>query len=706
MKTKKKVLITGISGLLGNNLAHCLKDQYSILGLYYQHACSIDGIALKKLDLTDPGQAKSLVDEFQPDVLIHCAALSNIEYCEANQDLAYKSNVLATRYLVEALARRDCHFIYISTDAIYDEQTHLINEEHAVIPSNYYAQTKIEAEKEASKHPNTLILRTNIFGWNIQNKFSLGEWVINELSNRNRIKGFQDAQFSSIYTFELAKMIDKAIQKNIKGTYNAASRTHLSKYQFARQIAKRFQLDEQLIDSTSIDDFDFKAKRRKFMALDTTKIQQALDAQCPTMEECIELFYQDYQKGVPSQIKQGQLADIYPKLDSIPYGRQSITQEDIDAVVSVLKSSNLTQGPKINELETALAKVCSSKHTLVVNSGTSALHIACLAAGVTAGDEVITSPNTFVASANCAVYCGARPVFADIDLKTYNIIPSEIEKKITAKTKAIIPVHFAGQSCDMEAIKKIVTAKEKAFGKKIYIIEDASHALGSKYKNSEVGSCQYSDMAIMSFHPVKHITTGEGGAVLTNDAKLYKTLKKLRSHGITNDDDELFQAKPGTWYYEQQLLGFNYRLTDIQSALGLSQLKKLPSFIERRREIANKYHAIFKNTPHIVLPASVPDSVSNFHLFVLLIDFEAIKMSRKAFMQKLRDKHIITQVHYIPVVMQPFYTKTFQTNVDDYPNMKKYYSQCLSIPLFPAMSDQDVTTVFNLIHSLITTGDV
>ncbi|MBW1806295.1 MAG: aminotransferase class I/II-fold pyridoxal phosphate-dependent enzyme, partial [Deltaproteobacteria bacterium] len=268
----------------------------------------------------------------------------------------------------------------------------------------------------------------------------------------------------------------------------------------------------------------------------------------------------------------------------IPYGRQYIDEDDIQAVTEVLRSEWLTQGPNTVEFESALCEIVGAGYAVAVNSGTSALHIACLAAGVKDGDEIITSSITFVASANCTVYCGGKPVFADIDPKTYNISPGEIEKRITDKTKAIIPVHFAGQSCDMEAIQQIVNDAEKKYGHKIYIIEDACHALGSKYKGNEAGSCEFSDMAVMSFHPVKHITTGEGGVVFTNDEKLDMKLKRLRSHGITSDPEEFFskdlafqpsafslQPSVNPWYYEQQVIGYNYRITNIQCALGLSQ---------------------------------------------------------------------------------------------------------------------------------------
>ena len=298
------------------------------------------------------------------------------------------------------------------------------------------------------------------------------------------------------------------------------------------------------------------------------------------------------------------------------------------------------------------------------------------------------------------MYCGAKPVFADIDAKTYNILPGEIEKKITERTKAIIPVHFAGQSCDMEAIVNIVKTAEKKYGRKIYIIEDACHALGSLYKNSKLGSCTFSDMTTMSFHPVKHITTGEGGIVLTNDDTLYKKLQRYRSHGITNDPNEL-QSNPGMWYYEQIDLGYNYRITDIQCALGISQLSKLPSFLQRRREIVDKYNEAFQDIDNIRIPFESKDCDSNLHLYVLQIDFDRIGLQRNQFMLALRSKRIASQVHYIPVYSHPYYRNKFQYKSEEYLNNEEYYKKCLSIPLFPNMSNKDVEKVINAIIHLV-----
>ncbi|RJQ23933.1 MAG: UDP-4-amino-4,6-dideoxy-N-acetyl-beta-L-altrosamine transaminase [Nitrospiraceae bacterium] len=401
----------------------------------------------------------------------------------------------------------------------------------------------------------------------------------------------------------------------------------------------------------------------------------------------------------------------------IPYGRQWIDDDDIKAVVDVLRSNFITQGPKIDEFERVLAESCGAKYAVAVNSGTSALHIACLAAGTGKGDDVITSPITFIASANCAAYCGSRPVFADINTRTYNISVSKIEKKITDRTKIIIPVDFAGQSADMEPVYILAKEKGKEFNKKIFVIEDSSQAQGSYYKGKAVGSCAFSDMTVMSFHPVKHITTGEGGAVLTNDEELYWKLRKFRNHGITNipgdfvNREEAFQHVEGElsealnpWYYEQIDLGYNYRITDIQCALGISQMKKLNRFIKRRREIVSMYNEFFGRIENIQTPYESPDCDSNFHLYILLVEWARFGTTRAKFMAGLKKKGVHTQVHYIPVHTQPFYRKNFGTGWGDCPNAEEYYRKCLSIPIYPAMTDDDIKNVAEAIRGTLNAG--
>ncbi len=378
----------------------------------------------------------------------------------------------------------------------------------------------------------------------------------------------------------------------------------------------------------------------------------------------------------------------------IPYGRQWIDEEDIQAVIEVLRSDFLTTGPKIKEFEQKFAEAVGAKYAVAVSNGTAALHAACYAAGIVEGDEVIVTPITFAASANCILYRGGVPVFADIDPKTYNIAPKEIRKKITAKTKAIIPVHFTGQPCDMDEINKI--AKEY----NLMVIEDAAHALGTKYKGRRIGSI--SDMTTFSFHPVKHITAGEGGMITTNDQELYHQLMLFRSHGITRNKELLHNKEEGPWYYEQLDLGYNYRITDIQCALGLSQLKKLEKFVARRKEIVAQYNQAFKEIEGVVIPYQDKYADSSWHLYVIQLELDKLKVGRKEIFEALKELNIGVNVHYIPVYYFPYYQKLgYQKGLC--PNAEHLYERMITLPLFPQMTDVDVERVINSVSRVLGT---
>jgi len=371
----------------------------------------------------------------------------------------------------------------------------------------------------------------------------------------------------------------------------------------------------------------------------------------------------------------------------IPYGRQWIEQDDIDAVVDVLKSDYVTTGPAVEQFEKTVAKYVGAKYAVAIANGTAALHAACYAAGIGPGDEVITTPITFAASANCALYCGATPVFADIEEDTYNIDPKEIEKKITEKTKAIVAVHFTGQPCKMDEIHTI--AKKH----KLVVIEDAAHALGADYKGKRVGSM--SDMTTFSFHPVKHITTGEGGMIVTNSKKLYDKLILFRSHGITRDAKKLVKNEGG-WYYEQQDLGYNYRITDIQCALGTSQMKKLDKFVERRRAIAKRYDEAFKDIPEIICPVQAEGCNNSWHLYVI----QVLGRKRKNVFDDLRAVNIGVNVHYIPVYKHPYYQKNGYEKVLC-PNAEQYYERAISLPMYPLLSEEEQEYVIEQVIKVV-----
>lgn len=377
----------------------------------------------------------------------------------------------------------------------------------------------------------------------------------------------------------------------------------------------------------------------------------------------------------------------------IPYGRQDISDEDINAVVEVLKSDFLTQGPCVPEFERVIADYVGVKHAIAVNSATSALHIACLALGLKKGDWLWTSPNTFVASANCALYCDASVSFVDIDPQTYNMSVSALQAKLTAAKaegklpKVVVPVAFAGQSCDMEAIHKL--SKEFGFA----IIEDSSHAIGGNYQGSKIGNSKFADITILSFHPVKIITTAEGGMALTNSAELAEKMQLFRSHGITRDSDKMTKEAEGGWYYQQVDLGLNYRMTELQAALGVSQLKRIDGFVERRHELAKRYHTAFDGIP-VTVPLQDASGYSALHLYPLIVNESAL---RKPLFDYLREKDIGVNVHYIPVHTQPYYQQLGH-KIGDYPVSEAYYARAISIPMYSTLSDEEQDYVIKCIR--------
>lgn len=370
----------------------------------------------------------------------------------------------------------------------------------------------------------------------------------------------------------------------------------------------------------------------------------------------------------------------------IYYGRQSVDEEDIDAVVSVLRSDFLTQGPMIERFEQRVARYCGAKYAVAVTNATSALHIACRSAGLSHDDMLWTSPITFVASANCGRYCGAQVDFVDIDDVTYNMSVDELQKKLVAgdRTKVVVPVHLCGQSCDMERIYAL--AQKYHF----MVIEDASHALGATYKDTKVGSCTYSDMTVFSFHPVKIITTGEGGMVLTNNNALYEKLVLYRSHGIIRDSEKMTKESDGPWYYQQIELGYNFRMTDIQAALGYSQMNRLDAFVARRRELAKRYDELLTDLP-LRTPYQSADTNSSWHIYVVRIDRERVRKSKTEIFEEMKNRGVTLNLHYIPVHLQPYY-QNLGFKVGDFPVSERYYEEALTLPLYYGLTNkqQDV----------------
>lgn len=384
----------------------------------------------------------------------------------------------------------------------------------------------------------------------------------------------------------------------------------------------------------------------------------------------------------------------------IPYGRQDISQDDIDAVCEILQSDFLTQGPKVPEFEDAISLKVGAKHAIAVNSATSALHVSCLALGLGQNDILWTSPITFVASANCALYCGAKVDFVDIDPETYNLSIEQLElklekaEKLNLLPKILVAVHLCGQSCDMEKIWKL----SERYG--FFVIEDASHAVGGMYKNQFIGSCRYSHITVFSFHPVKIITTAEGGVAVTNDLALAKKIALFRSHGITRDRREMVNPPAGPWYYEQITLGFNYRMTELQAALGISQLARLDEFVARRNLLADRYDSLLSDLP-IKLPRQNVDSYSSRHLYVIRLPFKSLETHR-LFFELMRNNGVGVNLHYIPVHLQPYY-RDMGFERGHYPEAEKYYAEALSLPLYSSMTYSQQDEVVNVIKLTLKT---
>lgn len=385
----------------------------------------------------------------------------------------------------------------------------------------------------------------------------------------------------------------------------------------------------------------------------------------------------------------------------IPYGRQEINQADVDAVVAVLRSDFLTQGPQVPLFEQIVTESCGARHAIAVNSATSALHIACLALSLGPGDWLWTTPVTFVASANCGLYCGARVDFVDIDPRTYNLCPKALERKLALAEhagrlpKVVVAVHLCGQPCDMAAIH----ALGQRYGFKI--IEDASHAIGGRYRGTPIGNGRYSDITVFSFHPVKIITTAEGGMALTNDAELAEKMLLLRSHGITRDPAKMTHAPEGPWYYQQIDLGFNYRMTELQAALGVSQMARLDEYVARRHHLAARYDESLADMP-VTRPWQHPDSYTGLHLYVIRLQLDKIGMSHRQVFDSLREQGVGVNLHYIPIHKQPYY-QAMGFKQGDYPEAERYYVEAISLPMFQSMSEAQQDEVVSALRKALTT---
>lgn len=701
----KKVLITGGSGLLAVNWALSIRNNYAVTLLLHRRKIFLTGISTDIASLDSLDECISVLSKYQPDIVIHTAGLTDVEKCESSPDLAQELNVDLAKNMALACSEQGVKLVHISTDHLFSGDQELVTEEVETSPVNNYAKTKFLGEQQVLENcKDALIVRTNFFGWGTEYRQSFSDFIINKLRSDETVDLFSDVFVTTILAEELAKKAHQLVDENLSGVFNIVGSERLSKYEFGLKVANCFDLNTDLINEISINDKPNLVKRPKDMSLSNKKICKILNCTMPSIDEQFQILKQQESDSAINQV----ITDI------IPYGKHYIDEDDIQSVVDVLRHGQLTQGPKIAEFENKVANYVGAKYAVAVANGTAALHLACMALELGEGDEVITSPNTFVATSNSVLYVGAKPVFVDIDKQTLNIDIIQIEKTIldSKNIKAIFPVHFAGLPCDMEKIRQLSDKYDLA------VVEDASHALGATYDDgNRVGNCQYSDMTCFSFHPVKGIASGEGGMITTNNFNTYHKLTLLRSHGITKGNFEfpgISQADSSLknigmalengalkrWYYEMQHLGFNYRITDIQCALAVSQMDKIDLFLDARKSMAKFYDQAFAGVQNITPLQLHGRENSSHHIYVVSVNFDRIGLTRHQFMTRLAEKGVGSQVHYIPVVTQPYY-QGMGYSIEQHPETEAHYQNALSIPLYFGLSSAEQKLVISSIKELI-----
>jgi UDP-4-amino-4,6-dideoxy-N-acetyl-beta-L-altrosamine transaminase/dTDP-4-dehydrorhamnose reductase len=677
----KRILFTGGSSLL----AQCwvrdedFESDY-VLGL---NVTKLSTYSKKTIDLNyqDTSVLKEQLAHLKIEVLINCIGLTNVEACDLDPDKAYKANVIVPKVLSKICAELDIKFVHISTDHLFGGNEAFSSEKKTISPVNQYGITKGQGEQAVvSSNRNALIIRTNFFGWGPNHRDSFSDTILKNLENKKISHLFEDVFFTPILVSELKKQLFYLLEINATGVFNICSSERVSKFQFGQLLAIEFGYEMNLIHPISFNDKPELITRPQEMSLSNHKLSFFTNKTIASLKEQIK-YLREHQKNKVQSL-------------SIPYGRQDVSESDINAVVDVLRSDFLTQGPTIEKFERSVAEYTGASYAYACNSATSALHVACLALGVGKGDLVWTSPISFVASSNCALYCNADVDFVDIDEKTYNMSVIALEKKlIRAKEKGrlpkvVIPVHLAGQSCEMEQIQ----ALSKVYGFKI--IEDASHGIGATYKGAPVGNCKYSDIAVFSFHPVKIITTCEGGMCLTNDPNLSNLIGRYRSHGITRQASEMSKTPDGPWYYEQLNLGYNYRMNDVQAALGLSQMSRLGEFVEKRRAIAKRYDQLLGHSI-LQIPLQHFETSSSWHLYIIRLKKNS-QITHKQLFEKFRTAGILVNIHYIPIYRQPYYQQLGFTK-EGFEASERYYEEAISIPIFPGLTEKNQDQIVSLI---------
>ncbi len=679
--------------MLALNWAIADKHKYDIILSYHKRKFIIEGVNSIKLNLEDYKKLIFNLIKISPDVIINTAGLTNIENCENFPNLAEKSNVVIAKNLSKACKDLKIPFVHISTDHLFNGKKIYYSEKDKTNPLNIYSKTKAKAEKEVLKnYKKSLIIRTNFFCWGTDYRKSFSDFIIQNLEKKKNIYLFNDVYFTPIFTGSLIKAINSLITKKSFGVFNISGNERISKFEFGLRLAKIFNLNTSLIKSISLNDNKKLTIRPKEMSLNNIFAVKKIGKK-----------FNNLNKDILTLKKQRRKYENILK-PFIPYGKHYIDNDDIKSVNKILKYGWLTQGPKVIEFERKIAKYVGSKYAVSTTSCTAGLHLAYTAINMKKNDILITTPITFVSTANTALMNGAKVIFADIDKNSINISIKEIKKivkKYKGKIKAITPVHFGGAPCEMKEIKDIAEHINAD------VIEDAAHALGSRYSNGKrVGSCAYSLMTVFSFHPVKAIATGEGGMITTNDEEIYKTLLRLRSHGINKLDDNYLNRKNAftnnkfnPWYYEMQSIGFHYRLNDMQCALGISQLEKLNKFLKKRKSISNYYDKKFANNQKITTIQKKYRDKSSHHLYIIKVKFSK-NNSRQQIMNKLLKRGIGTQVHYIPLPMHPYYSN-LGFDINKFPNAKEYYSEALSLPIYYDLSREQQDKIINCLKEIL-----
>lgn len=683
---------------MSSNACFLLREKAEVVCLSRETSSFLPGVKYITCDLADELATQKVIRDEKPDLILNAAGLTNVELCEANFYKAFAANVLPARNLASSAQSLGIKLVHISTDHFSNSNIFRSSEDQIELPQNVYASTKLDADRVVrSINPASLVIRTNFFGWGHSERSSFSDYIISELRSGSRLSLFDDVLYTPILVDQLVEDIFELIKMSSEGIYNICSEQAVTKFEFGHLLATAFGLDSNLIVADQLGSrlnlvkrpFDMSLSNSKFLSCSNNENYPSIKSMLDRLR-ATESRYEIFNKN------------ILKKHKIISYGKQSINDSDISRVLNVVCNKDLTQGQEVNIFEEELKKVTGAKYAVAVTNWTAGLHLACLALDIGPGDKVVTTPNSFVASANCVEYVGAEVIFCDIDPDTLNLCPVHLEKlcREHSKIKAVIPVHFAGSPCDMDAISKIA----KEFG--LSIVEDAAHALGGQYLNGDpIGSCAYSEIVGFSFHPVKNIACGEGGALMTNSKPLYDRLLRLRSHGIAKNDNELknfnlayTDGERNPWYYEMIELGYNYRITDMQCALGISQLQRLRAFINRRIEIAGFYDRFFSGIEHVNIPQQKQRAISGNHLYVLLIDFEKIGLSRNKLYNLMKSSGVGCHVHYIPICLQPYYAKKVSCST---PNAIDIYSKSVTIPLHPSLRDDEVKGIAETLRHYI-----